>query len=52
MMNNGVLFQVMYKGKIIDVYGFVGIGNGAHFIYYDEERNRFDNVLVNKCSRA
>lgn len=49
-MKNGVLFQVRYKGKIVDVYGFIGIGNGAHFIYYDEERNCFDNVLVNKCS--
>ena len=52
MMNNGVLFQVRYKGKIVDVYGFVGIGNGASFIYYDEEHNCFDNVLVNKCSKV
>lgn len=49
-MKNGVLFQVRYKGKIVDVYGFIGIGSGAHFIYYDEEHNCFDNVLVNKCN--
>lgn len=49
-MKNGVLFQVRYKGKIVDVYGFVSIGYGAHFIYYDEERSCFDNVLINKCS--
>ena len=51
-MDKGVLFQVKYKGKIVDVYGMVGIGAGAHFVCYDAESRHFMNVLVDRCEHV
>ena len=53
-MNQGVLFQVNYKGDVWDVYGFVGSAGGfdrAFFIACDPISNYFTALPVVKCTR-